>query len=175
MAAALILAGCITTGTKHAEKNADADDYTRTTDARGPEAIAAAAQAQAPPPPLYVKAPDRLTYTQPTLSVKETYRGRHTDTDKTTPPPTIGQRISAIVGTFGGLGIVAVILLAVFAPSVLAAWFAKSLIAWRSAMRQTVAAIDASNAVTAHPPLALALNSTQDATTRKLVDKLQGE
>lgn len=156
---AALSTGCLTTGTRTARGNADGLDSHTRIEARGAPALAVARD----PNPLDSCPADSIT-------IERTARTRHTDHDATTPPPTIRQRVAAIFGTFSGFALVAVALLAAFAPGVLCAFLARSLLRWKAAFTETVAAIHQSDAVNTTPALHDALLAAQTPKTRALVE-----
>lgn len=161
-AAALLLTGCNTTGTRHARGNADALDARTHLVAHGSAADAVARAAAID-----------TNGVPSSIVIERTTRTRHTDRDTTTPPATAGQRVGAIVGTVGGIGLVLVIVLAVFCPGILAAFAVRTAMKWRAAFSQTVSAISASRAVEKNPQLHDALKAAQTPETKELVARVK--
>ena len=101
---------------------------------------------------------------------------RTRERDTTGTPRTGKQIFSSILGWTGGIGTVAVIALAILAPSTLAAFFLKRLIAWRAAFRETVAGVEAfkqqADAEHAADKLKNQLRAAQSAKTQQMVTKV---
>lgn len=102
-------------------------------------------------------------------------RERYRLTSSLTEPPTVRQRVSAIVGSVGGIGVVIVILMAVFTPGILAGFAVRAAAKWRAAFRQTVNGLTQARTVARDVETHDALAATQDATTKKLVGQVKHE
>ena len=155
----VLAAGCSTTGTRTARGNADALDSRTRLVAHGTAAEALAGRTQSAADP-----------SQPSYESETITRSRHNLTDSTTPPPTAGQRLSTIVGSVGGIAVVAIIALGVLAPGVLAGFAVRTAMRWKAAFTETVAAIHHSNAVVESDKLKDALLNAQSPQTRQLVE-----
>lgn len=150
---AVLTLGCSTRGTAH--RTAEALDVTTftPTEARGSSSTPNASTRP-------VGALERLRY-------------RLTTTQ--TQPPTARQRAAAIVGTAGGIALVAVIALAILAPGVLAGFALRTAARFRRAFRQTVAGVQEARNANAAGAVTEYLARAQDAKTKVLVETVKRE